>query len=168
MPQPKEFLAAMEGRKVLFITAFDEQINYLFNSDKIFHLYKNFKTKPFHLKAIKAPMSLYPFRPNRSWHKSLSEYQNLIEEIVDKGNFDYVIVSAGSYGVPLAHFANESLGVPSFYGGHGVNSWFGVITQSTPPPSDAILSNWSSGDLEHMKDVFSRIDGGRYLGPNQR
>jgi hypothetical protein len=166
MPTAKQFLKAMAGRKILFVTAFDEPINHLFKSGKIFQLYRNLETKPFQLKAIKAPMSLYPLRPGSSWNETLLQYQNLVDETIKSEGFDYFIASAGSYGVPLAHFAHESLDIPSFYGGHLVNSWFGVKTRGTRPPRDAILTNWIDGDLEHLRHVFSGIEGGRYMGQN--
>jgi hypothetical protein len=112
---------ALNGKNVLVVSPFVDSIQKQFN--KISSVFPNHSIHNFNLLTLKSPMTVSTELPtNKSWFEYLIE----IESKIVKTNFDVLLVSAGSYSFPLAHFAKK-IGKIGIHCGGGLQLFFGIM-----------------------------------------
>jgi hypothetical protein len=162
-PDRQNFYRTIAGRRILFLTPFADQINYLQKSGKLKNLYQDLIIDDFSVFSVKAEISTYPNRPHNSWEETFRALQAQIDVAFATEGVDFFLASAGCYGVPLCNYVYERYGCTSAYYGHYVNSLFGILSgPRQTPPLTPNLDNWLEGDLHEIKN-FDKIDGGRYV-----
>jgi len=114
------WMPALEGKKVLVISPFEESIKMQFPKRK--NLF-NFDYPEFDLQILKCPNTIKgncPF-PHDNW---LETFKDMCKKI-DKLEFDIAILGCGSYGMPLAHYIKK-IGKGSIYTGAFTQVIFGI------------------------------------------
>jgi hypothetical protein len=163
-PSPARFYESLAGQSILFVTPFYREVNALFQSEKIFNLYKDIAVPRFRLRAIPAYISTYPNRPHESWSETFEKILVQIDEAFNSGSFTIFFASCGCYGMPVCSHVSRKYGIASVYYGNHVNTLFGVRQAGTENflPDRRILENWAVGKLGEFRNV-EKIDGGRYV-----
>jgi hypothetical protein len=163
-PSLNKFYSYLAENKILFVTPFYEQINHLYETGNIFHLYKNQQLPFFEIKAIKADVSTYPNRPHESWFESFQMLMNRVDDAFKTETPDIFFASCGCYGLPICNYVFKRYGCTSIYYGNHINTLFGIRQQCSEGwlPEERNLKNWANSNLGKYKNI-NMIDGGRYL-----
>jgi hypothetical protein len=164
-PRREKFYDMLDGRDVLFVTPFAEEIHQLFQSGKIWGLWTDLEIPKFRLSVIQAPMSIFPNRPSSSWIKSFQILKESIMHSFRRNKHSLFFASAGSYGIPICDFVYSTYDVASVYTGNYINYLFGVRQNATENDffsQRRDLSNWAASNLGSIPGVTD-VDDGRYV-----
>jgi hypothetical protein len=164
IPSPEEFYPSISNKRVLLVSPFAEQLNYLYRSNKMHNLYLDIEIPDFDFYAIKAPITTYPNRNGEGWEESLNKLVASVNEILVKTKFDVFFASCGCYGLPLCHEISKTHNISSVYFGNYINTLFG-ISQKTSENFMAGRRNEENWIRSHLGSVtgMGRIDNGRYI-----
>jgi hypothetical protein len=115
----------LEGKKVLVISSFAKSILHQYtNLEKIWPSYLK---KNFELEVVK-----FPFSIGLSDDKEMAQYNsyenclNHYKEIISKKTFDFCIVGAGAYALPLCSFIKNKIKKPCLHLGGAIQVLFGI------------------------------------------
>ncbi len=163
-PNIHSFYHMLAGENVLFITPFAEQINALYASGQLYHLYTDITIPQFDLLALPSFLSTYPNRPHQSWRATFELLKQQIDDVFEKKTPTLFFVSAGCYGLPLADYVYTTYGITSVHYGNFINTLFGISQQCSENfmSQRRIDKNWAKSHLGNVANV-NRIDGGRYV-----
>jgi hypothetical protein len=163
-PDINKFYSFLADKKILFATPFSEQINDLYKTGNIFHLYKNKQLLHFEIKGIKADISTYPNRPHESWFESFQVLINRVDDAFKTSTPNVFFASCGCYGLPICNYVYKRYGCTSIYYGNHLNTLFGIRQQCSEGwmLQERNLNNWANSNLSQYKNI-NMIDGGRYL-----
>jgi hypothetical protein len=164
-PNRDKFYELLENRIILLVTPFAAEIRHLFDSGKLWNLWKDLSIPRFHLETIQAPMSIYPNRPGRSWMHSFAELKELIQDSFDANDHSLFFASAGSYGLPICDYVHSTFGISSVYGGNYINYLFGIRQNTTENDFHAgnrNIANWEASSLGSLAGLAG-VDDGRYI-----
>lgn len=168
-PGREKFYELLEGRNVLLVTPFAHEIQHIFESGKMWGLWKDLDVPKFQLTTIQAPMSIYPNRPGKSWLDSFVGLQETIQRSFAQNEHSLFFASAGAYGLPICDFVHSTFNIASVYDGNHVNYLFGVRQNSTENlgiSSKRDIDNWAISDLGKIEGL-AKIDGGRFVFNNE-
>jgi hypothetical protein len=162
-PSPTVFYRLLEGHDICFVTPFNKQIEELYNSRDILHLYKDISIPEFSMRTIPAFISTYPNSPHAGWSDTFNTLKDLIDQAYRKRRFSLFFAASGCYGLPLCSYVNKQYGVPSVYNGNLLNTLFGISQKSNIDfmKDRKNLDKWRASDLDKVKNM-KLIDGGRY------
>jgi hypothetical protein len=164
-PGREKFYELLKGTNVLLVTPFAHEIQHLFESGKMWGLWRDLDIPKFRLTTIQAPMSIYPNRPGKSWLDSFVDLQETIQRSFAQNEHSLFFASAGSYGLPICDFVHSTFDIASVYDGNHVNYLFGVRQNSTENlaiSSKRDIDNWAISDLGRIEGL-AIIDGGRFV-----
>jgi hypothetical protein len=164
-PGREKFYELLKGANVLLVTPFAHEIQHLFESGKMWGLWKDLDIAKFQLTTIQAPISIYPNRPGKSWLESFVDLQETIQRSFAQNEHSLFFASAGAYGLPICDFVHSNFDIASVYDGNHVNYLFGVRQNSTENlgiSSKRYIDNWAISDLGKIEGL-AKIDGGRFV-----
>jgi hypothetical protein len=164
-PGREKFYELLKDTNVLLVTPFAHEIQHLFESGKMWGLWRDLDIPKFRLTTIQAPMSIYPNRPGKSWLDSFVDLQETIQRSFAQNEHSLFFASAGSYGLPICDFVHSTFDIASVYDGNHVNYLFGVRQNSTENlaiSSKRDIDNWAISDLGRIEGL-AIIDGGRFV-----
>jgi hypothetical protein len=119
----KPWSLAMEGKKVLIISSFSEEINSQFKFYSELHSLKILPNMEIY--TIKPPLSNGLQFSSRTWSQKLNRYSDLLLKKVQAYKPDLALISAGSYGLPIGRNLLNN-GVSSIYIGGALQILFGI------------------------------------------
>lgn len=149
---------ALRHKNVLVISPFTESIQKQFMN--IANVFPGYSVHDFNLLTIKSPMTAGTAAPaDRSWLQLLSE----IESKISKIDFDVLLVSAGSYSFPLAHYA-KTLGKIGIHCGGGLQLFFGIMGKRWEKSSylNSLQIGWIRPDKNEKPVGADLIEGATY------
>jgi len=159
----------LDQARVVLVTAFAEDIQSHHDSGGLAALWQDleFGVKLSSLKAVPAPMSVWPYYPEDSWTDSFERLSADTAQAIEEIEATTLIASCGSYGLPLVHEMHKRYRISSLYNGHQSNLYFGVVTnagmQERLFARNPTSSHWLSSNITERFPVVSRIDDGRYI-----
>ena len=135
-------------------------------SGRAFELFTSMTIRPYGLRAIAAPMSVYPNRPASGYEDSLQRCLDQIERAYQQKPFAVFTAAAGAYGLPLCEAVHRRFGVSCVYIGNQMHAYFGLEQATT---ADWLVEqrrpeNWVKAQGLNGIAGVDRIEGGRYLG----
>jgi len=159
-------MPALEGKKVLVISPFEESIKIQFPKRK--HLFttgkqNNFEYPDFELLTLKCPNTIKgndPF-PHNNW---IETYNDMCEKI-NLLEFDVAILGCGSYGMPLAHYIKK-IGKGSIYAGSYAQVMFGIKGKRWEIEGNPHCSfwneHWKCPEDNEIPKSADKVEGGCY------
>ena len=100
----------------------------------------------------------------KSYVKNLEICMREIDLMSKKTTFDFALIAAGGYGLPLASFL-KNLGISSIYVGGALQLYFGVLGnrwKDRPNLSEFRTKNWLEHPLEKPPRGFQLVENGSY------
>jgi hypothetical protein len=164
-PNREKFYDLLKDHKILFVTPFAAEIRQLFDSGKIWNLWKDLNIPRFHLETIQAPMSIYPNRPGSSWMDSFTQLKDSIRRSFDGNDHSLFFASTGAYGLPICDFVHSTFDIATVYDGNYINYLFGIRQNTTENDFHAgqrDIANWVTSSLGSIVGL-ARVDDGRYI-----
>ena len=164
-PGEQAFYDAIADQEVLFVTPFARDVEVHHRSGKAFQLFKDIRTRPYGLRCLEAPVSVYPNRPGRGFEESLNQLLEQIERSYKQKPFSVFTAASGCYGLPLCEAVKQRYGVTCLYIGNLMHAYFGLLQRTTATwrAEQRIEENWhQSHALDGMPGI-NRIEDGRYL-----
>jgi hypothetical protein len=163
-PSPENFYRLIAGKKILLVTPFSEEISNIYQSKKIFKLYKNIDIQNFIIETIQSPMSIYPNRNNESWSETFHEMKIKIDGYLQSGGYDIFMASSGCYGLPLCGYVREKYNIRTLYYGNHINTLFGILQKCSNDfyINERINENWIKSQLGEKYPTIKNVDNGRY------
>lgn len=164
MPAPKDFYRSLNGKSVLFLTAYFDELRESYNDGRMFKLYSDVSGIEFRFRSIPAPMSVHPSRPHESWSETYEKIVIQIDDLIRNDPPDIFIASAGCYGLPIVDHVFNVWGISSYYFGHMGNVCFGVLSRPllNSHEETLLVENWIRSSLGEKYPQLSRVDAGRY------
>ncbi|TVU71283.1 hypothetical protein [Cobetia crustatorum] len=163
----EDFINYINNESLLIVTQYDDEITSQWDSGGLNKFWESagFNLNIENLKAIPGPMSIYPYRPNASWLKSYEELCTNIDKEIECSNFSAFIISAGSYGLPVAKYVYDKYKIKSISIGYIVNAYFSIYTKSFKGFSEKHpgCKNWIIPTSINKYKELQSIDNGRYL-----
>ena len=164
-PGPQAFYNFIAGQEVLMVTPLAAELEAHHRSGRAFELFTSLTIRPYGLRAITAPMSVYPNRPASGFEDSLQRCLDQIERAYQQKPFAVFTAAAGAYGLPLCEAVHRRFGVACVYIGNQMHAYFGLEQATT---ADWLLEqrrpeNWLMAQGLNGIAGVDRIEGGRYL-----
>ena len=121
--------------------------------------------RPYGLRAIAAPMSVYPNRPASGYEDSLQRCLDQIERAHQQKPFSVFTAAAGAYGLPLCEAVHRRFGVACVYIGNLIHAYFGIEQKTSAEwlIEERRPENWLNAKGLNGVAGVDRIEGGRYL-----
>ncbi|NBB81164.1 MAG: hypothetical protein GVY36_17280 [Verrucomicrobia bacterium] len=162
-----ETIAAMSQRRVAIVSPLAHVIEAQFLNGNIEKIWSGLGfSAPASITAIEAPMTIFPYRPMKSWAASFRKTLELVLREAQTSDTEVFLASCGCYGIPLCTRVNEELGILSVYPGHVAHSLFGIYSNAFKDSPIFKFANsrenWVNSDLERRFPVISKIDKNRY------
>jgi hypothetical protein len=157
------------NQNITFVTAFAKEIQLHHDSGSLEALWKDLGIpgKINSLKTLDAPMSIWPYQPDKDWSTTFSKLLSNVCAEIEKGNTKVFLASCGAYGLPLVNAIHEKYGITCLYIGHRMNIYFGILTNAFLTDSFYMKNKdskyWLKGNLSKKYMEISRIDDGRYV-----
>ena len=160
------WMPALEGKKILVISPFEESIKMQFPKRK--HLFttgkqSNFAYPEFNLQILKCPNTIKgndPF-PHNNW---LETFKDMCKKI-DQLDFDMAILGCGSYGMPLAYYIKK-IGKSSIYAGAYTQVMFGIKGKRWDIEGNPHRSYWNEywkwPEESEIPKTANKVEGGCY------
>lgn len=164
-PGEQAFYDFIAGQEVLFVTPLASDVEAHHRTGLAFQLFTDITIKPYGLRCIEAPISIYPNRPERGFEDSLDRALEQIDRAFRQKPFTVFTAACGAYGLPLCEAVKQRYGVSCIYVGNLMHAYFGVLQRTTQAwrAQSRINEHWiHSSALEGAPGV-DRIEGGRYL-----
>ena len=163
-PGEQAFYDAIADQEVLFVTPCARDVEMHHRSGKAFQLFKDIRIRPYGLRCLEAPVSVYPNRPGRGYEESLDQLLGQIERIYKQKPFSVFTAACGCYGLPLCEAVKQRYGVTCFYIGNLMHAYFGLMQRTTATwrAGRRIEGNWHRSQALEGVPGLSRIDDGRY------
>jgi hypothetical protein len=156
------WIQSLENKSVLVVHPFSKSFSMQMNRiDKVHNtpILPNFKATfyaPPQSNGLKISM--------KSYVKNLEICMKEIDLMSKKTNFDFALIAAGGYGLPLASFL-KNLGISSIYVGGALQLYFGVLGNrwtNRPNLRDFKTKNWLDHPLEEPPHGFKLVENGSY------
>ncbi len=165
------FETLLDGVNVVFVTAFAKQVQENYDSGRLNLLWKDlgFKARINSLRALPAPMSIFPLYPDDSWSHTFNKLAAACRDSIKETNATVFLASCGAYGIPLVTTVHQEFHIASVYYGHAMNDYFGMLTTHARKFSSFVKRcpqspHWVDGDLASRVPEINNIpDGWRYL-----
>lgn len=164
----KELHKLLCGSRTVMVTAYADEISQHVESGGLFELWKDMGQTPDKpmVRAIQAPMSVWPYAPHESWEDTFNILCDEVEAAIADIDANLLMASCGCYGLPLVNAMNRRHGITSVYNGHMMNIYFGILTKATANTSQyknhKDSKHWISSNLAERMPAINRIDHGRY------
>lgn len=156
-PLHEDWIKSLEGKKVLVISSFAEDIESQYKiKDKLF---PEGVIPSFELKTIKTPLTFAKEEPSES---SFFEVLEKLYSQIDKTDFDIALIGAGAYGTFLALHCKE-IGKQAIQTGGATMTMFGIIGkrwENRSHVSRYINSYWIRSSLKPKG--YKDIENGAY------
>lgn len=164
------FLQMLDGKQVVFATPYATEIGAHWDSGALQSLWRDagHSVQLASLKTVQAPMSVWPFRPDRNWSASFARLQTQCARAIEQTGADVFLASCGCYGLPIVHAMHQGFrGLTAVYNGHMMNGLFGILTNDLRGhdlhASAPTSPHWRPVNLDHRFPGIARIDDGRYV-----
>jgi hypothetical protein len=164
-----EFLKFLDGKRVVFASAFAGEIQSHFASGELAKLWAD-AGHPISLdklETVLAPMSVWPYMPDKDWLESFGKFEAACLDAIDRIEADVFLASCGAYGLPITHSMHCSRRLTAIYNGHATNCYFGIYTNDCRgrdlhryAPNSRY---WRRVDLGERFGELKAIDEGRYV-----
>lgn len=154
----------MAGREVLMVSPMADLVNAQAERGAFQNLFTDYQPPEFSVRAIPAPMSVWPHRPDDGWTASFEALCAGVAAAWTEKPFEVFVAACGCYGLPLSDHVARTFDVPVVYNGNMAHAFFGIRQAAT----ERIMAGrrndaaWVSSDLARYENV-ARIDGGRYV-----
>jgi hypothetical protein len=164
----ESLFATLGGARIIFVSAYADAIQSHYDSGKLLQFWHDLGLThaPRSVKTVKAPMSVWPYRPADSWTESFEQLMRDVRAEVAGQEATVFLASCGCYGLPVCDAVHRECGITSIYFGHVVNTYFGVRTgdlKNSPHFNRFATSpHWLDGNLSRTYPETGRIDDGRY------
>ena len=164
-PGEQAFYDAIADQEVLFVTPFARDVETHHRSGKAFQLYNDIRIRPYGLRCLEAPVSVYPNRPGRGFEESLDQLLEQIERSYKQKPFSVFTAACGCYGLPLCDAVKQRYGVSCVYIGNLMHAYFGLVQRTTAKwrAAHRIEENWRQSQALEGIPGIDRIENGRYL-----
>ncbi len=122
----RAFSSVLENKKVLAISPFSESIEKNFSNRHRFFK-RNYKYPEFELSVYNTPITYSglpdEFYPHDNWFQTL----DCMRSEIAKTEFDFALLSCGSYALPLGCYIEQVLGRKAIYVGGLMQLYFGIM-----------------------------------------
>ena len=164
-PGEQAFYDAIADQEVLFVTPFARDVEAHHRTGKAFQLYNDIRIRPYGLRCLEAPVSVYPNRPGRGFEESLNQLLEQIERSYKQKPFSVFTAACGCYGLPLCEAVKQRYGVTCLYIGNLMHAYFGLVQRTTANwrAEQRIGENWHQSQALDGIPGVNRIEDGRYL-----
>lgn len=163
-PDLLEIYRVMAGQEVLYVGPHSEAILNQHRSGRAFRLFLDRTIAPYGLRAVPAPESHYPQRPDRGFSASLD---GLIKQVVgefQRKPFGLLLADCGAYRLPLLDELRARCGVRGVAMGAATTALFGVDLPEVPRwrAENRQADQWMALGAEpwRRKPPFSRASRG--------
>jgi hypothetical protein len=152
----------INNKNVLFITPFKEKIDRIYKSGNLYKI--NEKYKNINLTTIEAFITTYPNKKHNCFIDTVNYYCEKIDEEFKICNFDTFTCSVGCYGLILCNYVYTKYKITTFYIGHDINYWFGIISNRTGKINEN--EYYEDSDLNQRYLNIDKIENNCYGTPN--
>jgi hypothetical protein len=159
------WIKVLEGKRVLVIHRETELIasQYLKRTE----LHRHF-TLP-NLKSLdvyQPPQTNGLSLGRRSWSRNLQQAKEELQELHNSRKFEFALVSAGAYGMPISSYL-KTLGIPTVYVGGILQMYFGIwgsrwAKSESDLYKDSATSSWVWPSESSKPRGYKLIEGGSY------
>ena len=152
-------------QELMFVTPLAAEVEAQHRSGRAFALFTDIRIRPYGLRCIPAPMSVYPNRPDRGFEDSLERCLEQVERAYRQRPFTVFTAASGAYGLPLCQAVHRRYGVSCLYVGNQMHAYFGVAQNTTDNWMDNKRrpGNWIRATGLNNIPGINRIENGRYL-----
>jgi hypothetical protein len=163
-----DFYNILGGRDIIFVTPHSDKIKELYDSGKIYNLYKDVEIPKYNLKLVNSHISTYPNKPHSSWLETFEVIKRDIDKTFANNRCNLFIASCGCYGIPICSYVFNKYKVDTMYIGHMIHGLFGVLDNSSMGFFGNVekrIENWVKISVENYEGYkyYKNIDGGRYV-----
>lgn len=130
-PEHQRLYDFLAGREVLVITPLAEQVEAQHRSGRAFELFNDLHIRPYGLRCLQAPDSIWPNRPHSGFTASLQHCLDEIDRIYQELPFTVLIASAGAYSLPICDAVQARYGVSCLRHDELVHGYFGISSEHT-------------------------------------
>ncbi|MGE0719532.1 MAG: glycosyltransferase [Alphaproteobacteria bacterium] len=159
----------LSGARVVAVTACDEEVEAQFRGGALAAIWaaRGFDNPPRSLRALPAPMTIWPYATGDSWSHDFAELCERSARAIVEDDADVFLASCGAYGLPLVHEMHRRFGIACVYYGHAMNMYLGVFTNAFRDlrffRMVADAERWLPSDLAARYPLVARVDNGRYV-----
>lgn len=147
----QNFYNMIDGKRILFVSPFASLCQKNIESSNIYKIWKNIKVAPFSLTGVDAYVTTYPHSLHESWSQTFSLLTSHVEKYLLSEEYDLVLASCGSYGLPLLHHIFLNHNVNCIYYGNFMNMLFGIkMNDFKDYFDDANLDYWLDAKIYHQ------------------
>lgn len=164
-PGDQAFYHFIAGQEILFVTPLASDVEAHHRTGLAFALFSDLEIRPYGLRCIEAPVSIYPNRPDRGFEESLERTLDQIDRAYRQKPFSVFTASSGAYGLPLCEAVKQRFGVSCVYVGNQMHAYFGVLQRTTADwrAASRISEHWITSHALDDVPGIDRVEGGRYL-----
>jgi hypothetical protein len=152
----------LQGKRVLVIHPFTKSFQLQF--PKISHIHGDKLIPNFEPTFIAPPQSNGISGFTNTYEKGLKRFIEQLSVLVEKKKFDFALVAAGAYGLPVSSFLKES-GIGTIYVGGTLQLYFGVSGERWRNRADYLEAKnefWLEHPLEKPPNGAFFIEGKTY------
>lgn len=151
----------LEGKKVLVIHPFAEDIEYQYKNSRTL-IWKDKDVLPeFKLITYKSVQSMLGIKtPYKTWFEAL----NKMEDDISKIDFDIALIGCGAYGMPLSAFV-KSMGKQAIHLAGWTQVLFGIIGErwiNNPKVFPMLNKYWTHPSKNNVPREARKIENGAY------
>ncbi len=130
-PGHQEIYDFLAGKEVVFVTPLAVDVEAHHRSGKAFDLFHDLTIRPYGLRCVEAPLSLYPNRPLSGFSESLDRCLEAVDTLYSQRPFTIFMAACGSYALPLCEAVKQRYGVSCLYNGNLMHAYVGLHQTST-------------------------------------
>ncbi len=130
-PGEQQIYDLFAGQEVVVVTPLAQVVEAQHQSGKAFDLFHDVSIRPYGLRCLDAPRSVYPQRPASGFTESLDQCLEQIEVLYKQRPFSMVVAACGAYSLPLCDAVRQRYGVSCLSSGDRMHAYFGVQQDCT-------------------------------------
>lgn len=154
----------LEGKKVLVVSSFAESIKSQYSNFE--NIWSGYLKKNFELEVLKFPFCIGLTDDGEM--ASYGNYKNCLEhykDLISKKQFDFCIIGAGAYALPLCSFIKETMKKSCLHLGGATQILFGILGNRWNSNTDIqkrVNQYWKKPDTNEVPINCKLMEGGCY------
>ena len=154
----------LEGKKVLVVSSFAESIKSQYSNFE--NIWSGYLKKNFELEVLKFPFCIGLTDDGEM--ASYGNYKNCLEhykDLISKKQFDFCIIGAGAYALPLCSFIKETMKKSCLHLGGATQILFGILGNRWNSNTDIqkrVNHYWKKPDTNEVPINCKLMEGGCY------
>ncbi|MFQ6538971.1 MULTISPECIES: hypothetical protein [Aphanothece] len=163
-PTFDEIYSLFRGQSVFIVSPLADLINMQASSGNHLRLFNDYTIPDYELRALNAPVSIWPNRPSNGWTASFEKIRARIDAYISEHHPGVFVASCGCYGLPICDYVSEHYGLNVLYIGNAIHAFMGIRQSAT---NGFMLGRrneaaWLDNNLGCYQNI-QLIDGGRYV-----